>query len=87
MYRSMEHSFLKLIMTLQQRRVDMPRTLVYCRYQDHCGLLYRYMRAVLGAESTHPPGAPNVPKNRLFDCYAKGTAPTVRACILLFSAL
>lgn len=81
-FASMEESFMRMIMLLKTRRTDMPRTLVYCQMQDQCARLYLLMRAVLGSDSTHPPGSPNLPKFRLFDCFTSSTHPLVKDEIL-----
>ena len=64
---SMEGTFYKLILTLKRLRSSMPRTIIYCQQQDHCPQLYLLMKAMLGGESTEPPGSPDLPQFRLFD--------------------
>lgn len=81
-FKSMEETFINMIFMLKTRRTNMPRTLIYCQRQDQCAQLYLLMRAIIGKESTHPPGSANLPKFRLFDCFTSATHPAVKDEIL-----
>lgn len=81
-FTSMEVTFSNLVLALKRNRVDMQRTLIYCQMQDHCAQLYLFMRAVLGEESTHPPGSLNLPEFRLFDYFTSATHPSVKDGVL-----
>ena len=50
---------------LKSFRVNMPRTIIFCRRYMEC--------AQLGKDFTEPPNAPNIVKYRLVDMYTKCT--------------
>ncbi len=63
-----------------------PRMIIYCRSYGDCADLYLFFKGFLGANFTHPPGAPDLPSFRLVDMYMGCTEQVVKDEIVqLFS--
>ena len=79
---TMEKTFSVLVEQLLHKRIAMDRVLVFCRTHDAVARLYLFMKDRMGEESTEPPGAPDLPKYRLFDMYSSCTHSQVKPLIV-----
>lgn len=61
---------------LKTLRVNMPRTIIFCRRYKECAEMYSAFEEMLGKEFTEPP---NLVKYRLVDMYTKCTEATIKA--------
>lgn len=60
---------------LKATKIEMPRTVIYCRSLNVCSDLYAFFLAFLGEDSYYPPGATHISDNRLFGMYHARTVP------------
>ena len=70
------------------RRINMGRTIIFCRKYDEVTAIYYFFKQRLGTGFTEPPGAPDcLPQFRLVDMFTHCTHQTVKDKILeLFTA-
>ena len=67
---------------LKRLRVNMPRTIIFCRRYMECAQMYTAFEELLGDNFTEPPGAPSMVKYRLVDMYTKCTEVTIKESII-----
>lgn len=77
-----EMAFAPLLEELKTNRVNVERTIIFCRTYDSTGRIYRYFKYGLGKKFTQPIGAPNLPQFRLVDMFSACTRPDVKNEIL-----
>ena len=58
---------------LKRLRVNMPRTIIFCRRYMECAQMYSTFEELLGKDFTEPPCAPNMVIYRLVDMCTKCT--------------
>lgn len=58
-----------LLSTLQEKLIETPRVIVYCRSLNTCSNLYAHFRYGLGAASYYPPGSPELSDHHLFGMF------------------
>jgi ATP-dependent DNA helicase RecQ len=81
-FTSIAENFCLLLQQLIQARVSFPRTLIYCTNMVECADLYLFFENQLGFNFTEPPGAPSLPKYRLFDMFTSCTDADVKDDII-----
>ena len=82
-YSSIDETFKPYIEELKQKRIDMDRTLIFCRRPLDCAKLWVEFCNHLRKEVTEPSGSPiEIPELRLVDCYAGCTDERVLEVIL-----
>ena len=70
---------------LKRLRVNMPRTIIFCRRYMECAQMYSAFEELLGDNFTEPPGARSIVKYRLVDMYTKCTEVTIKKALLINS--
>ncbi len=81
-YISMEESFSPLVEQLRLKRVNFPRTIIYCRRLEDCANLYIFFRDNLGHEFTEPPGFTSLSQFRLVEMFTSCTNSEVKKKII-----
>ena len=82
-FRSVEESFLPIMKELKDKRLNMERTLIFCRRPIDCASLWKSFFSFLKTEITEPPGHPlRIQQLRLVDYYTGCTEESVRNSIL-----
>jgi len=59
----------EITLKLKKERRNYPKTIVFCRYYEHCSQLYIVLHKKLGQEFTEPPNSPNLHAFKLIDMY------------------
>ena len=71
-----------IVSDLRHLRVNMPRTIIFCRRYIECAEMYCTFQKLLVNDFTEPPNAPNVVKYRLVDMYTKCTETKIKEDII-----
>lgn len=80
---SLEKNLDAILHELQQKRVLLPRIIIFCKVKADCGKLYSYFKSKMGAEFTEPVGAnARLTKRRLVDMFFTGTETAVKDDII-----
>ena len=77
-----EETFNPLLTTLINKKVHMPRVIIYCRSYEICSDIYKFFYYGLKHNFTHPPHAPNITRFRLVDMYTSIVDKPIREEIL-----
>uniref|UniRef100_A0A1X7VJA5 DNA 3'-5' helicase n=1 Tax=Amphimedon queenslandica TaxID=400682 RepID=A0A1X7VJA5_AMPQE len=76
---SMHETFTPLIQSLQLKRTNFRRTIIFCQQQWHCGQLYQLFRTQMSDDLLDPiVSPPFMLQNRLVDVFCKGTEDLVK---------
>lgn len=82
-FESIEISLKPLMQELKEKRMNMERTLIFCRRPIDCAELWVAFRNYLGQFITEPPGyCVDIPNLRIVDCFTGCTDETVKDIIL-----
>ena len=81
-FKSLEDNFGNLVEELRLKRLNFPRTIIYCQSMDDCASTYLYFQNNLGQEFTEPRGAPSLSRYRLVELYTSCTDISVKNQIL-----
>ena len=57
-YTTLKETFAPLLLRLRTERLNLPRTIIYCRRHEDCADLYLHFKEGLGSEFTEPCDAP-----------------------------
>ena len=78
-----DHTINDIVRELKDKRVQMDRTLIFCRRPLDCGVLYEKIRNKMGEDFTEPRGMPHrIPEVCLVDMYTGGTSKLVSDTIV-----
>ena len=76
-------TFRGLVSELQNKGVETPRTLIYCRRVKDCAQLFRTFQECLpGSLSFHPPDAIPCAKNRLYAMFHQSTEQEIKETVI-----
>ena len=78
----MEETFTELVEEIRQKRLHMPRVIIFCRSYDDVGYIYSFLLTSLGTEAVEPVGSPNVARFRLVDMFTACTEKSVKETII-----
>ena len=77
-----DETFAVLVDELREKRVGMPRSIIFCRSYEDVGQIYAFIKSSLGKESVEPIGAPDVARFRLVDMFTACTEKSVKNTII-----
>ena len=80
-FESLETTFRPTMEKLKYERINMQRTLIFCKSQETCAQLYLMFKSFLREEFTQPKGYPDLPQFRLVDMFMSSTHPSRTSCI------
>ena len=75
-------SFSSIVTEVLEKKLNMGRTIIYCRTMNDCASLYLFFKQQLGKDFLHPSHAPDLSKYRLVDMYTSCTETTVKNTIV-----
>ena len=67
---------------IREKRLSVPRTIIFCRTYEDVGHVYSFMKCSLGKEAVEPVGAPDMARFRLLDMYTACTEKRVKNTII-----
>jgi len=77
-----QQAFAPLVEGLRKKRINFPRTIIYCQKLSDCGCLYTHFRKCLGDDFTEPIDAPDLQGFRLVDMFHSCTNSEIKTTIL-----
>jgi len=79
----LRNAFMPLIMSLKRKRLEFPRTIIFCTRQIDCGSLYDLFEVTLGDDFTEPIQVPHeLPQYRLVNMFTKATEEDIKMSVL-----
>ena len=72
----------ELAAMLNNRPLECPKTLIFCRRYDDCSGLYLTLVGKLGRSITYPAGYPNIQQFRVIDMYTRASTPELKERII-----
>jgi ATP-dependent DNA helicase RecQ len=82
---TIEDTFSVLVDELREKRLQTPRTVIFCRSYEDVGYIYSFITRSLGAKCVEPIGAPNIAHFRLVDMFTAFTEQKVKDVIINFT--
>ena len=79
---TIEKTFSELVNELREKRLQTPRTVIFCRSYEDVGYIYSFITRSLGAKCVEPIGAPNIACFRLVDMFTACTEQKVKDVII-----
>lgn len=79
---SIEETFAPLVEEVKHKRVNMSKTIIFCRSYDNVTRIYRFFKSRLGKNRTEPPGLPDLACFRLVDMFTACTHDEIKNSIL-----
>lgn len=77
-----EQTFTALVNEIREKRLGVPRVIIFCRSYEDVGHIYSFMKSSLGKEAVEPVGAPDVARFRLVDMFTACTEKSVKNTII-----
>lgn len=79
----MEDFAKRLSEELNQKRLNYPKSIIFCRSYQDCSSLYANIIHCLGNNKTEPPGYPNLLKYRMISMYSRASSPEMKEKVTL----
>ena len=67
---------------LKKKRLNHPKTVVFCRNYEDCANLYGHLVEHMGEDKTEPPGYPNLLKHRMFIMYTRASTDSMKEKVM-----
>ena len=79
---TIEYIFSELVDELREKRLQTPRTVIFCRSYEDVGYIYSFITRSLGDKCVEPIGAPNIACFCLVDMFTSCTEQKVKDVII-----
>ena len=79
---TIEETFAPLMEEVQRARVNVDKTIIFCRTYDNVTRIYRFFKSRLGKGKTEPPGLPDLACFRIVDMFTACTHVEVKNSII-----
>lgn len=77
-----EETFAPLMEEVRRERINVDKTIIFCRTYDNVTRIYRFLKSRLGKGRTEPPGLPDLACFRIVDMFTACTHVDVKNSII-----